>query len=85
MTVKITRIGNSRGVRLPREVLALYRLDEGDSLELEQRPEGILLTKVQPAAGQLSYADSYREMAAEVAESAEWDLWDSAAGDGLAD
>ena len=35
----VTRVGNSRGVRLPAEVLRRYRV--GDALIMEQRPDEI--------------------------------------------
>jgi antitoxin component of MazEF toxin-antitoxin module len=37
----VTRVGNSRGVRLPAEVLRRYEI--GDTLIMEQRPDEIVL------------------------------------------
>ncbi|MBK1704936.1 AbrB/MazE/SpoVT family DNA-binding domain-containing protein [Halochromatium glycolicum] len=38
--LKIIRIGNSLGVRLPREVLSRMHLADGDKLILTEAPEG---------------------------------------------
>ena len=43
-TVKITAIGNSVGVTLPKEVLAKLRVGKGDTLCVTETPEGVLLT-----------------------------------------
>jgi len=38
--LKIVRIGNSLGVRLPREVLSRMHVGDGDKLILTEAPEG---------------------------------------------
>jgi putative addiction module antidote len=38
--LKIVKIGNSLGVRLPREVLSRMHLGDGDKLILTEAPEG---------------------------------------------
>jgi putative addiction module antidote len=43
-TVKITQIGNSIGIVLPREVLAELNVEKGDSLLITSTPEGVQLT-----------------------------------------
>jgi putative addiction module antidote len=43
-TVKITTIGNSVGIVLPKEVLSRLHVEKGDSLYLLETPEGIQLT-----------------------------------------
>jgi putative addiction module antidote len=43
-TVKVTTVGNSVGVTLPKEVLAKLRVGKGDTLCLTETPDGILLT-----------------------------------------
>ena len=40
----LTRIGNSVGVILPKEVLARLKLDAGDSVFLTEAPDGYRLT-----------------------------------------
>jgi putative addiction module antidote len=43
-TVKITTIGNSVGIVLPKEILARLHVEKGDSLYLVDTPDGIQLT-----------------------------------------
>jgi putative addiction module antidote len=42
--VKITTIGNSVGIVLPKEILARLNVEKGDSLYLTETPDGIQLT-----------------------------------------
>ena len=44
MKLKITTIGNSAGVILPKELLARLRLQKGDELLALETPDGIRLT-----------------------------------------
>lgn len=46
--LKITTVGNSAGVVLPKEILAKLRVDKGDSLYVSEAPDGILLTPYSP-------------------------------------
>jgi putative addiction module antidote len=48
-SLKITQIGNSLGVILPREVLALLKVEKGDTLHLTESPDGLRLTPHDPA------------------------------------
>lgn len=49
MTVlKLTQIGNSVGVILPKEVLARLKVDKGDRLFLTEATDGVLLTPYDP-------------------------------------
>lgn len=48
MKLKITAIGNSAGVILPRELLARLRLEKGDELHVLETPDGIRLTRFDP-------------------------------------
>jgi antitoxin component of MazEF toxin-antitoxin module len=83
MKAQLVKIGNSRGIRLPQKLLTLYRINEGDELELEERRDGILLRPGRADSMKLSFEASYREMIAEPAEHDEWSDWDSVSGDGL--
>ncbi len=47
-TLKLTQIGNSLGVILPKEALAALKLDRGDSLHLTETPEGFQVTPYDP-------------------------------------
>lgn len=48
MKLKITSIGNSAGVILPKELLARLRLDKGDELYVLETPGGIKLSVFDP-------------------------------------
>ena len=59
MKLKITTIGNSAGVILPKELLARLRLEKGDELFALETPDGIKLTTFDPAlAAQMEVAES---------------------------
>ena len=47
-TLKVTKIGNSAGVILPKEVLARLRVGPGDQLYLTEAPDGVRLTATDP-------------------------------------
>jgi putative addiction module antidote len=47
-TLKITKIGNSAGIILPKEVLARLRAAIGDTLYLSEAPDGVRLTAADP-------------------------------------
>jgi putative addiction module antidote len=51
-TVKVTTVGNSLGVILPREVLARMGIEKGDSLVLLETPMGIELSGYDPEFAQ---------------------------------
>ena len=46
--LKITKIGNSAGIILPKEVLARLRVGLGDTLHLTEAPDGVRLTTSDP-------------------------------------
>jgi len=47
-TLKLSRIGNSVGVVLPKDVLARLRVREGDRLYLTEGPDGYRITPFDP-------------------------------------
>lgn len=58
MKLKITAIGNSAGVILPRDLLARLRLEKGDELYALETPDGIRLTTYDPQlAAQMEAAE----------------------------
>ena len=58
MKLKITAIGNSAGVILPKELLARLRLEKGDELLALETPDGIRLTVYDPElAAQMEVAE----------------------------
>jgi antitoxin component of MazEF toxin-antitoxin module len=76
--LKVARIGNSRGVRLPAEVLARY--DIGDTVIMEERDDGILLRSHGSRVAKLTWAHTADQMAR---EREHWEEWDTAIADGL--
>ncbi len=55
--LKLTQIGNSVGVILPKEVLALLKLGKGDTLYLTASPDGMRITPHDPVfEGQMQAA-----------------------------
>ena len=70
--LRITQIGNSMGVILPKEILARLKVEKGDLLHVAESPNGITLTPYDPAfeeqldAGRefmRSYRDTFRALA----------------------
>jgi putative addiction module antidote len=59
MRLKITTIGNSAGVILPKELLTRLRLEKGDELFALETPDGIRLTTYDPElAKQMEVAEA---------------------------
>ena len=48
MKLKITTVGNSAGIILPKELLARLHLEKGDELLALETPDGIKLTAYDP-------------------------------------
>ena len=46
--LRLTSIGNSAGLVLPKDVLARLKLDKGDSVYLTEAPDGYRLTPYDP-------------------------------------
>lgn len=76
--LKVARIGNSRGVRIPASTLERYCI--GDSVVMEERSDGILLRPLGRAVPKLSWEETARAMAAAAED---WSAWDGTAADGL--
>jgi putative addiction module antidote len=72
-TLKLTKIGNSVGVILPKEVLARLKVAQGDSLFLVEVDEGYNLTPYdarfasQVEAGE-AFATKYRDVLRKLAK-----------------
>jgi putative addiction module antidote len=47
--LKLTQIGNSVGVILPKEVLARLKLEKGDAIFITETPDGFAITPYDPA------------------------------------
>lgn len=76
--LRVARIGNSRGVRIPATTLERYQI--GDSVLMEERSDGILLRPPGAIVAKLSWEETAREMAA-AADA--WDAWEVTSGDGV--
>ncbi len=70
--LKITQIGNSLGVILPKELLARLKVEKGDSLFWTEAVDGVTLTPYDPGlVAQLElgrefmheYRDTFRQLA----------------------
>ncbi len=58
MKLKITAVGNSAGVILPRELLVRLRVAKGDALYATELPDGVKLTPFDPKlAAQMEVAE----------------------------
>ncbi|MFZ1699645.1 MAG: AbrB/MazE/SpoVT family DNA-binding domain-containing protein [Pyrinomonadaceae bacterium] len=71
--LKITTVGNSVGVILPRDILARLRVEKGDSVYVNETPNGIELTAYdEEFARQMEIADGvmreYRDVLRKLAE-----------------
>lgn len=75
--LKVSRIGNSRGVRLPAVVLKRYQI--GATVLMEERSDGILLRPNRHADPKLSWDETAQAMAA---AGEDWSEWDVALDDG---
>ena len=70
--IKLTQVGDSVGIILPKEVSARLKLAEGDVVYLTEHPNGVTLTALQPnfdtqlQAGReftRDYGDAFRALA----------------------
>jgi putative addiction module antidote len=48
LALKITRVGNSAGLLLPKEALAKLRVEQGDTVYLTETPDGFRITPYDP-------------------------------------
>ncbi|KVW96984.1 AbrB/MazE/SpoVT family DNA-binding domain-containing protein [Thiobacillus denitrificans] len=47
--LKLTQIGNSVGLILPKEVLARLKLEKGDTVFVTETPDGVAMTPYDPS------------------------------------
>jgi putative addiction module antidote len=71
-TLKLTQIGNSVGVVLPKDMLARLKLEKGQSLYVIETPDGFILTPYDPALAEQveagrefmrQYRDTFHQLA----------------------
>ncbi len=48
LALKVTKVGNSAGLLLPKEALSRLRLKQGDTVYLTETPDGFRLTPYDP-------------------------------------
>jgi antitoxin MazE len=78
VALKVARIGNSRGVRLPARMLRKYHIT--DTVIAEERTDEIVLRPGRSSRPKLSWEETARSMAS---AKEDWTEWDSTAGDGV--
>jgi putative addiction module antidote len=70
--LKVTQIGNSLGVILPKEMLARLKVEKGDQLFMTEAPDGYRVTPYRAAAEEQikagrqfmhDYRETFRELA----------------------
>ena len=71
-SLKITQIGNSLGLILPKELLARLKLEKGDTVHITESPSGLVVTPYDPALDEQlrlgrefmrDYRDTFRQLA----------------------
>lgn len=78
LRLKLARVGNSRGVRLPASVIRRYGMQ--NHVQAELTPDGVLLKPVRSRPEKLSWTQAARAMRA---AQEDWSEWESASGDGI--
>lgn len=76
--IQLVPIGNSKGIRIPKELLQKYGFNE--TLLLEETDKGLLLRKKDD--NKLSWEETFKAMAD---EKENWDDFDETVQDGLED
>ena len=72
VTLKLSRIGNSRGIRLPKRIIDRYGIE--DEILVEERDDNLVLKPVRKDK-KLDWETTFKEMAN---SDENWDEWDVA-------
>jgi antitoxin MazE len=80
VVLKVSRIGNSRGIRLPAAMLRKYHIT--DMVIAEEKPDEIVLRPGRTSRPKLSWEATAKAMAA---ANEDWSDWDVVVGDGIHD
>lgn len=76
--LKLVKIGNSKGIRIPKSILQKYGFT--DSIQIEEKDDGILLHSSK--SSKLSWEDTYKAIRS---ENEDWSDFDNTLQDGLDD
>ncbi|HEY8902634.1 MAG TPA: AbrB/MazE/SpoVT family DNA-binding domain-containing protein [Chthoniobacterales bacterium] len=76
--LKVSRIGNSRGIRMPAEMLRKYHIT--DAVIAEENADEIVLRPIREGVPKLSWEETAKAMAA---GDEDWAEWDETLADGL--
>ena len=76
--LKVSRIGNSRGIRLPAALLRKYHIT--DTIIAEEKADEIVLRPARGSRPKLSWEETANAMAA---AKEDWSEWESVSADGL--
>jgi len=77
MQAKLINIGNSKGLRIPKNLIRKYHLQP--RLNLEEMENGILIKADRPK-NKLSWEETFREMSK---SDENWSEWDIVTDDGI--
>ena len=80
LEISLARIGNSRGIRLPAQLIRKHGFESG--LLIQDRGDAIILKSKAAPVKKLSWEETAREM---VAAKEDWSDWDCTLADGLED
>jgi antitoxin component of MazEF toxin-antitoxin module len=80
VVLKVCRIGNSRGIRLPAGMLRKYHIS--DTVLVEEKSDEIVLRARRATRQKLSWEETAKAMAA---AKEDWSGWEAATGDGMHD
>ena len=78
VVLKVSRIGNSRGIRLPAKLLRKYHIK--DTIVVEEKTDEIVLRPGRAGKSKLSWEQTANAMAA---AREDWSEWESTTADGL--
>ncbi len=76
--LKLVKIGNSKGIRIPKSILQKYGFT--DSIQIEEKENGIMLHS--SMVSKLSWEDTYKAMRS---DNEDWSDFDNTLQDGLDD
>ena len=78
IVLKVSRIGNSRGIRLPARMLRKYHI--ADTVLVEEKSDEIVLRARRATRQKLSWEETAKAMAAAPED---WSEWDAVSEDGM--